>query len=600
VPIDFRDHIVWSLQYFDRRFRKHETFPFFVFGILQRREALLTARLQMNKHSFERDASIISTITREKMALARKEEEQNVPISDPAIRLLRKTVRGALARVIGSNENRYQMRGQIWSTCVFLGPPSLWITINPSDLNNPIAQILAGENIDLEFLTSNVDSRTRAKNIADDPYAAANFFHFLIRTIMENLLQIKVDSHRVKSGMGILGQVAAYFGLVESQGRGTLHLHMILWLCDTPRSDVLQDLLKTTSFRQRVASYIEANVRAYLPGLESAESVQAIRVDKEVVCRRPPDPEDPNYDVLLKNDELALARAEQIHVCKARCCLVMDRQGSTRCKCRAPFPCANEDYVLESGEWGPKRLFGQVNGWNPGILVNARCNNDIKLLTNGGETKNITYYVTTYAAKKQGRSYNLSAVLANGFNYHEKNPITQYISQLKENSRILIFRLLQAINRQQELAAPLVISYLMGWGDVYRSHTYTPIYWTSFVSEILRAFPSLADQVSLVFHYSILSCCIQIILLFKISRSECYSVTTKDRFVELYNKHILMLTVVDCPGAGPGQGHPHFARPWPWPSGPVRSAVGPGPWRASISWPWPDPGPARGRPGPTP
>lgn len=105
VPIDFRDHIEWSLQYFDRRFRKHETFPFFVFGILQRREALLTARLQMNKFSFERDARIISTVTREKMALARKEEEQNIPISDPAVRLLRKTVRGALARVIGSNEN---------------------------------------------------------------------------------------------------------------------------------------------------------------------------------------------------------------------------------------------------------------------------------------------------------------------------------------------------------------------------------------------------------------------------------------------------------------------------------------------------------------
>jgi hypothetical protein len=502
VPIDFKVHIKWTMQYFDRRFRTHESFPFFVFGILQRREALLTARLKMNKQSFEREARIIQTITREKLALAQNEEDRNIPISDPAIRLLRKTVHGALVHVIGSNESRYQMRGQIWSTCVFLGPPSVWMTINPSDINNPIAQIFAGENIDLNDLASIVEPANRAKNIANDPYAAAKFFHFMIRTIFETLLQIKVEGNRVKSGMGIMGRIAAYFGIVESQGRGTLHLHLILWLCDSPRSDVIQELLKTNGFRRRVVEYIRANVRAYVPGLESAESIHAIPVDKEIMCKRPPNPNNSNYETLLKEDELALARTEQIHVCKTRRCLIMDREGKTRCKCRAPFPCADEDFVLESGEWGSKRSYGYVNGWNPGILVNVRCNNDIKLLTNGGDTKNITYYVTTYAAKKQGQSYNLAAVLAKGVNYHQKNPISQYISQLKENSRLLIFCLVQTINREQELAAPMVISYLMGWGDVFRSHTYTAIYWTTFVSEILRAFPTLHSQASLVFQFS--------------------------------------------------------------------------------------------------
>jgi Helitron helicase-like domain at N-terminus len=504
VPIDFKVHIKWAMQYFDRRFRKHETFPFFVFGILQQREALLTARLKMNKHSFERDASVIETITSEKLALAQKEEERNIPISDPAVQLLRKTMQGALVHVIGSNENQYQMRGQIWSTCVSLGPPSLWITINPSDINSPIAQVFAGEKIDLNHLASTVDPQHRAENIANDPYAAAKFFHFMIRTIFETLLQVKVEGNRVKSGIGILGRITAYFGLVESQGRGTLHLHLILWLCDSPRTEAIQELLKTDSFRQRVVKYIQTNIRAYLPGLDSAESVHAIPVDKDIMCKRPPDPNLSNYQSLLKSDELALARAEQIHVCKVRRCLVVNHEGKIRCKRGAPFPCAKEDFVLESGQWGLKRSYGYVNGWNPGILVNAWCNNDIKLLTNGGDTKNITYYVTTYAVKKQGQSYNLAAVLAKGFNYHQKNPISQYLSQIKENSQLLVFRLVQAINREQELAAPMVISYLMGWGDVYRSHTYTPIYWTSFVTEILRAFPMLRSQASFVSHISLL------------------------------------------------------------------------------------------------
>ncbi|KAI0245122.1 hypothetical protein BJV78DRAFT_1141094, partial [Lactifluus subvellereus] len=70
--------------------------------------------------------------------------------------------------------------------------------------------------------------------------------------------------------------------------------------------------------------------------------------------------------------------------------------------------------------------YGSLTGWNPAILVNARCNNDAKLLTNGRDTKNITYYITTYATKKQGPSYNKSAAFAQGFDYHSDHPQSQY------------------------------------------------------------------------------------------------------------------------------------------------------------------------------
>jgi hypothetical protein len=33
TPIPFREHVQWALQYFDHRFRRHETFPFVAFGI---------------------------------------------------------------------------------------------------------------------------------------------------------------------------------------------------------------------------------------------------------------------------------------------------------------------------------------------------------------------------------------------------------------------------------------------------------------------------------------------------------------------------------------------------------------------------------------
>jgi hypothetical protein len=92
ISINFKDHIKWSMEYFDRCFRKHETFLFYCFGILQRREALLSARLQMNRQAFDRVANILATITKEKLLHAQNEEQQGNPISDPAVRLLRKTV----------------------------------------------------------------------------------------------------------------------------------------------------------------------------------------------------------------------------------------------------------------------------------------------------------------------------------------------------------------------------------------------------------------------------------------------------------------------------------------------------------------------------
>ena len=163
-----------------------------------------------------------------------------------------------------------------------------------------------------------------------------------------------------------------------------------------------------------MAAFIKANLRAYLPGLESAESVKAIPREKDIAWNRPPNPDSSDYNERLADFELRLARTEQIHTCRPRRCLVYDRHGQLRCKRHAPFPTSEEDKVTEEGKWWQKRLYPFVNGWIPGILINVRCNNDGKILSNGEETKNATMYSTLYAAKKQGKNYNTSAIMADG------------------------------------------------------------------------------------------------------------------------------------------------------------------------------------------
>ena len=86
--------------------------------------------------------------------------------------------------------------------------------------------------------------------------------------------------------------------------------------------------------------------------------------------------------------------------------------------------------------------------------------------------------------------------MAKTFAYHldhlESNE--SYIDGIRDIQRLLLFRIVHALNREQELAAPLVISYLMGWEDTYRSHHYSPIYWSSFVHVLLQTFPEFRSS----------------------------------------------------------------------------------------------------------
>lgn len=489
--LDFRDHVRWCLLYHDRRFRKHETFPFIAFGISQRRQALYSAKLQMRRKVFESESHLLKTITAETLEKAQKQEAAGHKVVDPVLSKLWSHIHATASRVSGSDASRISHRSKIWSTCAYLSPPSLWITINPDDLHDPIVQVFAGENIDLDkFLATLGPAKDqRARNVAEDPFAAAKFFHFIIRAIIETLFGVKSSHHKTTSTVGIFGYVAAYFGTVESQGRGTLHLHMLLWLENAPTAEEITAALLTQSFRDKVRKFIEANIHAFAPGLESKESIQSIPNETEIGYSRPPHPDSEGYDIKIADFETRVARAKQVHTCELRRCLRPDKDGHLVCKRRAPWKKAEQAFVEEAGSWGPKRLFPMLNAWCPGITINVRCNNDAKIITSGEETKNLTYYICGYTLKKQGQSYNASAVLAQTHAYHIEN--LNATESLHDQQRLLIFRVVHAINREQELSAPMVISDLMGWKEIYMSHNYAPIYWTTFAGYLCKTFPDL-------------------------------------------------------------------------------------------------------------
>jgi Helitron helicase-like domain at N-terminus len=107
----------------------------------------------------------------------------------------------------------------------------VFVTVNPDDVKHPLASVmgLAKENGEGEVLLS-IDRETfysyrqgRFKVMAEDPVRQALFFNKVRQTVLEVIFGFGNEGN-----IGILGQVAVYYIIIEAQGKGTLHAHGLI------------------------------------------------------------------------------------------------------------------------------------------------------------------------------------------------------------------------------------------------------------------------------------------------------------------------------------------------------------------------------------
>ncbi|KAF8132270.1 hypothetical protein EV363DRAFT_1397930 [Boletus edulis] len=405
-------------------FRKHHTFPFVCFAITQKRDAMVSACIQMKRKDFNNEALAIRSLTVADLKQAEKEEAANLPVTNPCVHMLRKHVLAASGRVKGSDSHCATYRGEVWGTSLILRGPSLWVTINPCDLHDPVVQVFAGEEIDMDHFEQSLG-----------------------------------PNNRVESRTGILGHLSGYYGVVEAQGRGTLHVHMLLWLEGAPNAEEMHSLLQDERFRNGIKAFIEQNIQAHVEGLDE-ETIKHMPREAQIAYSRPPNPDNEDWDDKFKDRLQRVVRSQQLHTCTRNTCLRYDKHGQLTCKHRAPWELSDEVQLDCEGQYKPLRKNRFMNNFCPAISFALSCNNDIKLLLNGSDTKDCMWYCTTYQSKKQGKSFNLSALMAKSL-------------------------------LEMEFSAPQVISYLMHWGDKICSHRYVPLYWSSLQVCLQANFPEL-------------------------------------------------------------------------------------------------------------
>jgi hypothetical protein len=270
VKLNFREHIKYLLSYEDRRFEENNSFIFVVFNILQRRTACFHAHLMTSKPHFQQAAQLIESLSSTDVATALVNISKGVysNVADQRISMLMKHIRVVGGHVMGSAYSRSALRAKIHSLCFNLGLPSIFVTINPADIHSPVALYFAGVNLDLDKVLpeSLGTSYERAQTIATHPVAAAKFFNSLIKSMLKRLIL-----------GGVLGPIKAYFGTVESQGRGSLHLHLLIWLNHDFTPSQLREQIQNDDFRAKLLKYLEDIVKEDLD-LFRSKSCSAIPI----------------------------------------------------------------------------------------------------------------------------------------------------------------------------------------------------------------------------------------------------------------------------------------------------------------------------------
>ena len=490
----------------DNRFRVHPSFIFSVFNVLQRREVVQRTSMRVGLSSFQSKAQVYARLQPESIQRVADQFEKGdtnfIHQDEKDVLQLMRDVHLVNSTVMGSGAARLKMRNEIRALIATLGAPSFFITINPADVYNPVLKLLAGDEIDIDnLLPEHVPNyHQQSILIARDPVLAARFFDIYMKAFFSAVLRVD-HTHGNDITPSILGVTKGYYGIVEAQGRGSLHCHMLVWLegglCPTEiRERILAD--PDGLFEKTLISYIEENIYTAVP--EDPGDVPDVPSSRHHPCSvrpvLPRDSESPEiYDLRQRKDLFNLTTQCQIHRHNAGC--YKNSTGAQKV-CRFNLDEAKRiertSIDRETGEINFRCLDGMVNQYNMALLEMLRCNMDIKFIGSGHSALAVLYYITDYISKTQLKTHTAYNALEMALNRLNEFGTTNESDDVR--SPKLLLKCANAIISKQELSAQQVASYLLDNGDHYTSHRFKEFYWKSYENYVLHCIandPALRD-----------------------------------------------------------------------------------------------------------
>jgi hypothetical protein len=382
------------------------------------------------------------------------------------------------------------MREELRALARDSGTPSVFFTLNPADTYNPLSSYLAGRDIDLEALFSRPDSRfttlDRARSLAANPVAGAEFFQLMVDQFTDVFLGFERDCKR-----GVFGRVKHYYGVVEAQNRGSLHLHILIWLEGALSPLEIQKKAGVDDdFKGRFFRWLETAFKLDLP--PDTSELEGTRLEqKQCLLGRPPHPDDPNFnDIWPQYLREVLDVSGQVHEHNQTCfkhipqsLRSLDKdQRDKLCRFNYPADPVSETFMDENGKVHQKRGSGNVVGHNPTISGCFQCNTDGKFVGSGAFGAALSIYMTNYTAKSSlDSAVVMSALAAAQKALQAANKGAPFTTD-EEQCRKLLLKTLNQMNSRRELSGQQVAAALLGLPNHVTDARFAKVYWSKLLT----------------------------------------------------------------------------------------------------------------------
>ncbi|XP_044714638.1 PIF1-like helicase domain-containing protein [Hirsutella rhossiliensis] len=413
------------------RFATHHIFAFLVFNIGVRSRNRRVSMLSVTRKNFRKVERIVRSLTADGLAAARAELESTGKTTDDAVKELLRSLSLYGYRQPMSREVRLGMRHRILALIVRYGVPAIWFTINPNDITNPVKLRLAAyrardPEAAEEFLRSLDKAFKRVRLSVSDPMSSAVFFHREMTLFFEHYVNA--------GGESVFGRVSQYYGAVETNERGSLHVHGLLWLEGNAHlSSMLADSDggEQAAYRERIVRYVDS---VFSEDLDQ-EGFCAVEAERSVTS---------DISSLLN-------RADQFSASKGR-------KGADLCRFKAPWERVEETTLSADGVLRIRRTHPMVNRWNKAIAVGLRHNHDISFIATQRKTMALVYYVTNYATKVEDPTWKRVAAAA------ELLPVVSAGSQpgAGDDTRQFLMRVANRVFTERALSQVEVVAHLLG------------------------------------------------------------------------------------------------------------------------------------------
>ncbi|OSD06157.1 hypothetical protein PYCCODRAFT_1361373, partial [Trametes coccinea BRFM310] len=198
IALSLDQQLKYLLMLDDSPFRDDPDFAFVYYNIRQKRAVFdsMTFRVAASQREYVTSQLLQLDVSRlEKLIAAFKANphHQVHDTGDAAIMNLLLKVNTVAHDLPGSNGYKVMLRNQIRGMTNFLGTPTLFVTLNPSDRDHPLVRLYSGQDIDVdsEMRGEELDRWQRTMLAAGKPSACARFFDRMIKQFIQVILRFK-------------------------------------------------------------------------------------------------------------------------------------------------------------------------------------------------------------------------------------------------------------------------------------------------------------------------------------------------------------------------------------------------------------------------